>query len=51
MRNNYDKIGRNDQCRCESGKKYKHCCLLKDDKSIETQLYYKQLSVNNREIF
>ena len=23
------KIGRNDPCRCGSGKKYKHCCLLK----------------------
>ena len=26
---NYDKIGRNDLCPCGSGKKYKHCCLLK----------------------
>lgn len=23
------KIGRNDQCLCGSGKKFKHCCLLK----------------------
>ena len=22
-------IGRNDPCRCGSGKKYKHCCLKK----------------------
>ncbi|MFA6430443.1 MAG: SEC-C metal-binding domain-containing protein [Candidatus Paceibacterota bacterium] len=27
-----DKIGRNDQCYCKSGKKYKKCCLLKDEK-------------------
>ena len=25
------KIGRNDPCPCGSGKKYKHCCLDKDD--------------------
>ena len=25
------KPGRNDPCPCGSGKKYKHCCLLKDD--------------------
>lgn len=23
--------GRNEPCRCGSGKKYKHCCLEKDD--------------------
>ncbi|MGE3178943.1 MAG: SEC-C metal-binding domain-containing protein [Vicinamibacterales bacterium] len=23
--------GRNDACHCGSGKKYKHCCLAKDD--------------------
>jgi hypothetical protein len=23
--------GRNDVCRCGSGRKYKHCCLAKDD--------------------
>lgn len=26
------KIGRNDQCHCKSGKKYKKCCLEKDEK-------------------
>lgn len=26
------KIGRNDQYHCESGKKYKKCCLEKDEK-------------------
>lgn len=25
--------GRNEPCRCGSGKKYKHCCLEKDDKN------------------
>lgn len=29
------KTGRNDLCPCGSGKKYKKCCLLKED---ETQL-------------
>ncbi len=27
------KIGRNDACPCGSGKKYKHCCLAKDEDS------------------
>ncbi|WP_295406483.1 SEC-C metal-binding domain-containing protein [uncultured Thiocystis sp.] len=26
------KVGRNDPCRCGSGKKYKKCCLAKDEK-------------------
>lgn len=26
------KIGRNDKCPCGSGKKYKNCCMLKDEK-------------------
>jgi hypothetical protein len=25
--------GRNELCRCGSGKKYKHCCALKRDKT------------------
>jgi SEC-C motif len=25
------KLGRNDPCHCGSGRKYKHCCLLKDE--------------------
>ncbi len=24
-----NKVGRNEKCPCESGKKYKHCCLQK----------------------
>lgn len=27
MTREYRKIGRNDECPCGSGKKYKHCCL------------------------
>lgn len=26
------KIGRNDKCHCESGKKYKKCCLMRDER-------------------
>ncbi|MCQ2565001.1 MAG: SEC-C domain-containing protein, partial [Clostridia bacterium] len=29
-RNNSSHIGRNDLCPCGSGKKYKNCCMLKD---------------------
>lgn len=31
------KIGRNDPCPCGSGKKYKHCCLLKESMSSQLQ--------------
>ena len=27
IRRSYEKIGRNEDCPCNSGKKYKHCCL------------------------
>lgn len=27
------KIGRNDKCPCQSGKKFKHCCALKDQRA------------------
>lgn len=27
------KIGRNDKCPCRSGKKFKHCCALKEQKA------------------
>ncbi len=30
VRRSTPKIGRNDPCPCGSGKKYKHCCLLKE---------------------
>lgn len=29
------KIGRNDDCHCGSGNKYKKCCLLKDEKTLK----------------
>ena len=32
------KIGRNDTCPCGSGKKYKHCCLLKPKKTKYQQI-------------
>jgi len=27
----YRRLGRNDHCKCGSGKKYKHCCKLEYD--------------------
>jgi hypothetical protein len=30
-----NKIGRNDPCPCGSGKKYKHCCLKKNNKNFK----------------
>jgi tetratricopeptide (TPR) repeat protein len=32
------KTGRNDACPCGSGKKYKHCCLKKDETTEHTAL-------------
>jgi hypothetical protein len=35
--------GRNDPCPCGSGKKYKHCCALKETESrlsLATRLWY-----------
>ncbi len=29
--------GRNDPCPCGSGKKYKHCCLSKDEAAARTE--------------
>ena len=34
MRRAVVKTGRNDPCPCGSGKKYKHCCLAKDDERL-----------------
>ena len=31
------KIGRNEKCPCRSGKKYKHCCLQKEQKPLLKQ--------------
>jgi hypothetical protein len=34
-------IGRNDPCSCGSGKKYKHCCALKQGRlSLATRLWF-----------
>jgi len=27
-------LGRNDPCHCGSGRKYKHCCLAKDEAEV-----------------
>lgn len=32
------KVGRNDPCPCGSGKKYKHCCLMKDSMSVNDMI-------------
>lgn len=34
IRRDGPKVGRNDPCPCGSGKKYKHCCYVKDYKII-----------------
>jgi hypothetical protein len=34
MRRAAEKLGRNDQCHCGSGKKYKHCCFGKDEERL-----------------
>ena len=34
MRRAVAKIGRNDPCPCGSGKKYKHCCIEKDNERL-----------------
>jgi len=32
----HDAVGRNDPCHCGSGRKYKHCCLEKDEAKART---------------
>jgi hypothetical protein len=34
MRRAVERIGRNEPCRCGSGKKYKHCCLSRDHERL-----------------
>ncbi len=36
------KIGRNDPCYCGSGKKYKNCCLKKDQEAAHKEMLLKQ---------
>ena len=46
------KIGRNAPCPCGSGKKYKKCCLQKDEeKRLEGRNYKKSLYRDNEELF
>ena len=33
-----DTIGRNDACHCGSGRKYKNCCLKKDNSSVKSNI-------------
>ncbi len=40
------KIGRNEQCPCGSGKKFKHCCLLKEQAGIKPTTPEAQLKVS-----
>jgi hypothetical protein len=38
--------GRNDPCPCGSGKKYKHCCALKQDRlSLATRAWFVLIAV------
>jgi len=38
------KPGRNDRCPCGSGKKYKACCLTKDEAAEREQLVKTQIA-------
>ena len=42
-----DKVGRNDPCPCGSGKKYKKCCLSKDEKNKVLELPYQNLLIES----
>ncbi|MBC8207703.1 MAG: SEC-C domain-containing protein [Desulfobulbaceae bacterium] len=45
------KIGRNEQCLCGSGRKYKHCCLLKEQAGVVPTTPEQQFKISlNREI-
>jgi hypothetical protein len=41
------KIGRNDQCPCGSGHKYKKCCLSKNQANQSAQLQSQKVSIND----
>ena len=52
MKNKKVKVRRNDPCPCGSGKKYKRCCLHKENsKNIEAgkELYFQQYSIRLKE--
>ena len=40
------KIGRNEQCPCGSGKKFKHCCLLKEQAGVKPTTPEAQLKIS-----
>ena len=39
-----EKIGRNDPCPCGSGKKYKQCCLAKNQTGVKKKITAKWLN-------
>lgn len=39
-----EKVGRNDPCPCGSGKKYKQCCMLKNQPKRRTKLTAKWIN-------
>jgi uncharacterized protein (DUF2384 family) len=43
-----EKVGRNDQCPCGSGKKYKHCCLREAHAAIYESPWRKQHDASGR---
>jgi hypothetical protein len=42
------KTGRNDPCPCGSGKKYKHCCLVKDSTPDSAEFLWRKLKQLNQ---
>jgi len=41
------KVGRNEQCPCGSGLKYKRCCLQKNEATQSAQLQSQKVSIND----
>lgn len=42
-----NKVGRNEQCPCGSGLKYKRCCLQKNEAAQSAQLQAQKVSIND----
>jgi len=45
-----EKVGRNDSCPCESGKKYKKCCLNKETAKDDLSLQFAKLQARQKQI-
>ncbi len=41
------RVGRNEQCPCGSGRKYKHCCLEKDAAQLSAERSRSQAAKSN----